>query len=400
MSWRYQPPSAPPLPISAILSGVRAVGGRDAVRSVTAELRHFFGSRDVWLVDSGTSALTLAFLAVRAAFQGRPVALPAFSCYDLATAAVGADVPVALYDVDPATLAPDASSLRTVLEGGAAAVVAAPLFGLPVAMDAVQHLAAEFGAVVIEDAAQGTGASWMGRPIGAHGSIGILSFGRGKGVTAGGGGAVLLNTEEAVSLMAPVRERIRETGGDPLLLGKAAAQWALARPLLYRLPAAIPWLRLGETIYRDPHDPRWMGAAAAGILARTWTMVAGDTRRRRATAEYLDQAVRERDPNILPTLAPGSDPAYLRFPLVFPHPPTLSTADRHLGIARSYPTTLCTLPQLEPQLASTPPRFPGAQQLADCLVTLPTHRLLSPTDRSALTGWITERIGVRTPDRR
>ncbi len=34
-----------------------------------------------------------------------------------------------------------------------------------------------------------------GRPAGAHGALGVLSFGRGKGVTGGKGGALLVNDE-------------------------------------------------------------------------------------------------------------------------------------------------------------------------------------------------------------
>ena len=43
----------------------------------------------------------------RRAVWGAAVALPAFGCFDLATAAVGADVPVLFYDLEPTTLQPD-----------------------------------------------------------------------------------------------------------------------------------------------------------------------------------------------------------------------------------------------------------------------------------------------------
>ena len=69
----------------------------------------------------GTTALTLALIGV---LQDRPgaIALPAYGCYDLATAADGANAAVILYDLDPRTLAPDLAQLHDVLRQGAAAV--------------------------------------------------------------------------------------------------------------------------------------------------------------------------------------------------------------------------------------------------------------------------------------
>ncbi len=71
------------------------------------------------------------------------------------------------------------------------AVVLVHQYGIPVDLDRARALCDAHGAVVIEDAAQGAGAWWRHRRLGARGDLGILSFGRGKGMTAGGGGALL-----------------------------------------------------------------------------------------------------------------------------------------------------------------------------------------------------------------
>ena len=54
-----------------------------------------------------------------------------------------------------------------------------------------------------------------------------------------------------------------------IVLFKIFAQWLLGRPGVYGLPAAIPWLGLGETRYRDPQTPSRMTRAAASLLERT-----------------------------------------------------------------------------------------------------------------------------------
>src|SRR5207247_11224127 len=111
---------------------------------------------------------------------------------DVATAAVAVNARIALYDGHPATLAPDLASLTATLAEGARIVVVAPLYGMPVDWDAVEQCVAEFGALAIEDAAQGHGACWRGRPLGGLARPSVLSFSRGRGWTAGRGGALLV----------------------------------------------------------------------------------------------------------------------------------------------------------------------------------------------------------------
>jgi dTDP-4-amino-4,6-dideoxygalactose transaminase len=52
-----------------------------------------------------------------------------------------------------------------------------------------------------------------------------------------------------------------------------------------------------------------------------------------------------------------------------------------LGIAPSYPRTLV---ELAPRLAGPERTWPGAEQLASDLVTLPTHSRLTPVERDEI----------------
>ena len=74
-----------------------------------ADLERRFDATDALLVDSGTTALSLAVAGAGA--SGLPVAIPAYSCYDIVTAVVGAGSRVVVYDGDPSTLGPDEASL-------------------------------------------------------------------------------------------------------------------------------------------------------------------------------------------------------------------------------------------------------------------------------------------------
>src|SRR6184192_4742782 len=112
----------------------------DARPRVARLLRALYPAREAVLLGSGTHALELAIrIASRVVGEPSVVALPAFSCYDVANAAVGAGVGIALYDVDPWTLAPDLDSVTATLAEGARVIVVAPLFGVPVDWDAIER---------------------------------------------------------------------------------------------------------------------------------------------------------------------------------------------------------------------------------------------------------------------
>src|SRR5262249_29574468 len=165
-----------------------ARGNASAAVAAREVVSRTFGASEVVLTDSGTSALVLAMRV--AAGKGGVVGLPAYACVDLAAAAQAAEVRVRLYDVDPATLSPDLDSVRQMMSRGVNAIVIAHLFGFPADVPAVRELADRQGIPVIEDAAQGAGGSLEQSRLGALGELAVVSFGRGEGRFAGGGGGL------------------------------------------------------------------------------------------------------------------------------------------------------------------------------------------------------------------
>ncbi len=387
MIGRRQLPVYSPLPASALVASITP---GDPRASLAGALRAQYASHDVVLTTSGTCALTLALLAAASRRPGAPVAIPGYACYDLVSAAVGAGVPVTLYDLDPATLAPEPASLDAALAGGAAALVVVHLFGVPVPMDLMRAAADSAGALLIEDAAQASGGTWDGRPLGAHGDYGVLSFGRGKGETGGGGGALLLH--RGMTLPPEVRAGIgaRHSAGLPFVL-KLAAQWALGRPGLYSIPAAIPILHLGETLYRDPQALRAMTSASARVLARTRPRSAAEANIRRMNADRFRDVLGDRAKDIGITPAAGGDPGWLRFPVRLRVAPDLIAAGDALGISPAYPRPLRELPAIVPLLADDL-ETPGATGLSQVLRTLPTHSRLTRHDLARIERWLAKAI--------
>lgn len=383
MSILPQPPVWSPLTLRALLSGFWAAwltDGSAARRKVDQLLRAAYQPRELYLLDSGTSALTIALQAAHSLTRA-PVALPAYCCYDIATAADGAATPFYLYDVDPTSLSPDLPSLRRALESGAKSVVVVHLYGVPADLAGAQALAAEFGAVVIEDAAQGSGCEWKGKPAGAHGALGVLSFGRGKGVTGGKGGALLVNDAR---LLDAVSAGWQAAGGPRTPRGSfedyalLKAQWLFGRPLLYWIPASLPFLGLGETTYRAAHPVGGLSALAAGVLVRTIRLVPAEVGVRRKNASRLRAELR----NVaLVRTPPDWESGWLRFPIVLQRTAkdVLTSYHSRAGILGGYPSSLADLPGFGARRLNPEDEFPGARVLAERLATLPTHRFVRST---------------------
>lgn len=341
----------------------------------------------VCLTDSGTSALSLALrLAIRR--RHGSIALPAYGCFDLATAAVGAGAKVVFYDINPRTLAPDLSSVERVVDSSVSAILVVHYFGIAVDVSAVRSHTSRHETVVIEDAAQAFGAGARGSEAGWSGDLGVFSFGRGKGVTGAGGGALVATS--ASPFVADVAACELEANGrsGALIAARALAQWWLARPALYWLPASIPGLGLGETTYREPDLPQGMSAVSCAILSSTLGSFPEDVSIRRKNASAIAALLEESDVEVIRGVSPARN-TYLRQPALVPA--TLGAqgaAQPRQGILPSYPIPLFLLPALQGlRIQNGPREYPGARSLVSRVVTLPTHRFLTAPDFKAIEAW-------------
>ncbi len=365
---------------------MRAIGAGAHERvGLGAELRQAFGASDVVLVDSGTSALAMALRVTTPV--GGVVALPAYACVDIGAAAIHARVRVRLYDVDPATLSGDLDSVRRVLEAGADTIVVSHLFGYPADVPAVAALAAGHGATVVEDAAQGAWGSLRGTRLGAFGPLAVLSFGRGKGMTGGGGGALLAVGERAPDALTGASERVGAAARSLRTLVVTTAQWVLGRPALYALPSAIPLLHLGETIYHPAHEPRSITAASASLVRAALLRAHADLAVRRRNAEVLGLAARSSGDLRVILPIEGAEPGYLRFPVRLAEYRAKNREQPALGIVHGYPDTLADLRELRSSILGDE-RLSGARELQRSIVTLPTHSLLTEKDLAKLCSWM------------
>ena len=387
MIWRRQLPAWSPVTVRALAAGALA-SSRDGrhTAALGALLGADYGAVALQLTESGTAALALAMLASSPQGTRPKVAMPAWGCYDLMTAADIADAEVVLYDLDPATLAPAEESFAAALVQRPTAVLVVHWFGLPLPVARLHAAASAAGAMLIEDAAQGVGGTIGGRPLGSFGDFGILSFGRGKGRTGGRGGALLANNAGAAGALQRVASLVAPSANSKRALAALAAQWAVGRPLLYAIPSSIPSLKLGETIYHPPSPIRAMPEWAAAVVGALWRPSARECGARRAgAARWLEAIATHPNPGAaVYTECAGTAAGWLRFPVLVNDAASLRDgAARGRGVMRGYEGIVAGLPLAPGRLVNEGP-WPGAVALAARLRTVPNHSLLRARDIAAI----------------
>src|SRR6266511_5766164 len=110
---RRQLPVYSPLPLGAVRGTARRVfGSREDLRPRVREmLRALYAAEGVVLMGAGTQALQVAIHTARRLVGGPlTVALPAFTCFDVASAAVAAGARITPSHLAPAPLATDLDS--------------------------------------------------------------------------------------------------------------------------------------------------------------------------------------------------------------------------------------------------------------------------------------------------
>ena len=155
-------------------------------------LQRYSGAAGVLMTNSCTAALEMAAMLCELG-PGDEVIMPSFTFVSTASAVARTGAQPVFVDVDPQTLNIDPACITPRLNSRTRAIIPVHYAGVGCPMEAINELADQHGLVVIEDAAQGLGASYAGRPLGAHGQLAAFSFHHTKNISCGEGGALCVN---------------------------------------------------------------------------------------------------------------------------------------------------------------------------------------------------------------
>ena len=196
--------------VTGVLTHCQFINGPEVAR-LEADLAAFSGAKHVVACASGTDALQMVLMAKKIG-PGDAVICPTFTfCATGEVVALLGATPV-FVDVDEATFNIDPNSLK---DGIAVAkkrglkpkaIIPVDLFGQPADHDAIAAIAEAEGMFILDDAAQGFGATYKGRRLGTFGLATATSFFPAKPLGCfGDGGAIFTDDAELAADLRSVR---------------------------------------------------------------------------------------------------------------------------------------------------------------------------------------------------
>jgi dTDP-4-amino-4,6-dideoxygalactose transaminase len=196
--------------VMRVLTHCQFINGPEVAR-LEADLATFSGAKHVVACASGTDALLMVLLAKNVG-PGDAVICPTFTfCATGEVVALLGATPV-FVDVDETTFNIDVDSLKSGIAVAKKqglrprAIIPVDLFGQPADHDAIAAVAATEGMFVLDDAAQGFGATYKGKRLGTFGLATATSFFPAKPLGCyGDGGAIFTDDDELADTLRSVR---------------------------------------------------------------------------------------------------------------------------------------------------------------------------------------------------
>ncbi len=190
----------------------------------------YLNHKNVFLTDSGRTALMLALLAMKIE-EGDEVLVQAYTCVAVPNSILWVKAKPVFVDIVPETLNIDLNDARKKISDKTKAIIVQHTFGNPADMDMIMQFAKENNLKVIEDCAHGLGAKFNGKMLGSFGDMAIFSFGRDKVVSAVFGGAVAVKDEV-------LADKLREEYDKFPTVGKIWTLRQLLHPIIFFLAKA------------------------------------------------------------------------------------------------------------------------------------------------------------------
>lgn len=329
------------------------------------------GYNSTW-VDSGTSALALALLDIKAnapQIKFPKVIVPGYCCPDLVAAAVYAGVKPVVVDICVDDASYDLDALKSAVDDeNVIAVIAINFLGIKERLAEIKNLLLNKPIKLIEDNAQ-----WFPASKNEHNFLGdylVFSFGRGKPLSLLGGG--VLFAREPLVVNGAVSGQVNPRSFVQTL--KIRLYNILLRPRFYCYLNRAPFLHLGETHYHPHHEILSIGDVQKEIFSLNLKRY--EERVSNAGHSY-DQIFLKHDIQDLSALQTARRMRLLRYPLLcktaVQRDKLLVELERQgLGVSPLYQQALIDIPQIK-ALVDVHGLLKNSSQFATRLLTLPTH---------------------------
>jgi len=379
----------------SLFEGVEAV--RDKVTTFENDLASYLGSKKVFGLNSGRTALYTALQALNLK-RGDEVIVPAYTCAIVVEVTLRLGLKPVLVDADPATYNIDPELLPQAVSSRTKAVIPVHLFGQPCEMERIAEMAAKYSLYIIEDVAQALGAEYKKAKMGTFGDLAIFSFGPGKSMTSGEGGALSINDEELVEKVTAIESKLPNPDFSWFVhcLKNIVPMKVFSNPHYYALIKRF----LQESLKKADRAilencQRLLGEDDQGHLSPTIALAKmpllsaevariqlrkldGFNQKRIRNAEVLTKLLDRSDNSIqLPRVSPDRKTTFTRYPIRM----LKGSRDEVIrGLVERGIDAGTPYDYLTDLYRSLRAKAPNAATLANSLLTVPNHPLLKPSD--------------------
>ncbi len=204
--------------IDRVLNSGKLILGPES-EAFEEEFADFTGSRFCIGVNSGTSALIIAFMALGIG-EGDEVITVSNTCVPTISAIEMTGAKPVFVDVKGSDLLIDIDKIAGAVSKRTKAIVPVHLWGNAVEMDKLTYVAKKYNLKVIEDCAQAAGTLYKGEHVGNFGNIGCFSFYPTKNLGAyGDAGAVVTDDGELARKVKMIRNYGYDKKGVTVIKG-------------------------------------------------------------------------------------------------------------------------------------------------------------------------------------
>ncbi|MEZ5827391.1 MAG: DegT/DnrJ/EryC1/StrS family aminotransferase [Hyphomicrobiales bacterium] len=335
------------------------------VAEVERELAEFCGAKHCISCANGTDALLLALMAERVG-PGDAVFVPAFTFVATAEVAVLKGATPVFVDVRRDTFNMDVDSLEGAIGEAKRrglkprCIIAVDLFGQPADYTRIHEIAKAHGLLVIDDAAQGFGATLNGKNVGTLAAYTATSFYPAKPLGCyGDGGAVFTDDDEKAELILSLRNH-----------GKG------------------PHQKETEEIGLNSR----LDSFQAVVLSEKLKLFPQEIAARQAAADRYGAKLR--DVATVPELMAGATSVWAQYTIVTEGRDALAAAAREVGMPTAIHYT-SPLHQLAPyrECPTAPGGLPNAEWLSRRVISLPMHGYLSEEAQDFVIDTVLDALG-------
>ena len=283
-------------------------------------IRELTGARQVFFVSSGRAAQTIILKALNELDESNrnEVILPAYTCYSVPASVARAGLNVRLIDVDPNTLDYDYTALAATDFSKVLAISSTNLFGIVSDWKRLREIAETQAVYLVDDAAQAMGSMLEDGPLGSMGDAGFFSLDRGKNLSTFSGGVILVSDDRIGAAIKGELAALGQPGRmqEALILTKLAIYGLLLRPRLYWLPASLPFLGLGKTVYDEDFEIGLLSEVQSCVGTVLFPKLEQLNAHRQTVSRRLGEEMSSINRYSVPGYSASNCPCYLRVPVL------------------------------------------------------------------------------------